>query len=202
MSSALKQGVSTSTPTTTKEGQSNVIKLRKYCKYQCGVCGRQFAKNCNLHDHVQRVHDKIARFNCEICQYQCFSRAQHRYHNRTSHAKLIAAEFQCHLCVCGYTSKWRLQNHIRVNHWTRESFQKCNLCKIKLATIDELLHHPIVCPKNSGVRLPSRHIKSEEIVNGRQLIWQPWLDNDVREKRISVSTIRWSPILRAWRFMT
>ena len=41
---------------------------RQRAKHTCGECGKQFAKNCNLHAHVRAVHRRERHGPCPCCE--------------------------------------------------------------------------------------------------------------------------------------
>lgn len=48
----------------------------------CDICGKMFHKPYAVKRHKSSVHDKLARFSCDVCSYTCYRRDVFNHHVR------------------------------------------------------------------------------------------------------------------------
>ena len=92
-------------------------------KFKCDLCPAAFHRNYDLTEHTKKVHEKIKRFTCRFCGYQCFTR-----HEINRHEQIHTKEkpFHCDICGQAYATAKRLKLH-KMDH-TGEKPYVCYQC--------------------------------------------------------------------------
>lgn len=76
----------------------------------CQICGiRVRSMKC----HIEKVHDKVKRFFCDICDFGAYLKSQITKHVRTTH--MIPGIF-CDWCDYKTTSNYSLEKHLDTQH--------------------------------------------------------------------------------------
>jgi hypothetical protein len=141
------------------KNRSKVMRTPKkvYKRANCGICGNSYYKD-QLQRHIDKVHYKVKRFFCDLCDFGAFLKC-----NLSTHMiKHIAMEnreiIQCNLCSMTFTRFESLKNHLKTEHGHNSEVLKCfcgkefNL-RHKLTTHIKRTHnnvrnHPCdTCPK-------------------------------------------------------
>lgn len=101
---------------------ANVVKSQNPLK--CSICNKVLANIFLVRKHIERVHEKLKRFNCNHCPKDFYSKSdlvrhvKHRHiftNDDTSNANL---PFKCEVKGCGkhFKMKTALSNHQKISH--------------------------------------------------------------------------------------
>jgi len=74
--------------------QSTVLKTEINC-LSCTYCSYTTSHGSNLDCHVETVHNKNPRFNCDLCKFSCFGKSRLVSHMENTHCKMI---WSCEKC--------------------------------------------------------------------------------------------------------
>ena len=103
---------------------------------KCEICNQVFKDSWRLKSHKERIHDKIKRFECSICQRQFSCRKSVVKHNLAFHEgseehtiylsdhflnKSTHKPFSCPVCNTGFGDHKSLSNHIKKFHKAQAS---------------------------------------------------------------------------------
>ena len=95
------------------------------CKktFECGVCGKSFARNCSLTRHKQ-LHSGETPFECAVCRKSFCRRS-----NLTEHQRIHTGEkpFECAVCRKAFTQRSHFNMHQPVH--TGEKPFECAVCR-------------------------------------------------------------------------
>lgn len=89
-------------------------------KFQCEQCLKQFANKYNLETHNNTIHEKRIKFQCNRCLKQFGQKGNLERHIKTVHEKL--KEFPCEQCPIQFGRKNDLEGHIKRVHGKRKEF--------------------------------------------------------------------------------
>ena len=148
------ENVSTSSQNTSQDFQRSTIK--------CKECGKTFAKNCQLEDHLEE-HSNVERFNCDICNKEFYLkwRLQKHLEVHTETVKICkffknkqVCPFERIGCMFGHTDMANQSSIKNVEDVSEESDMdeesedifvpdgnRCHLCQIRLNNRDDLFDH-------------------------------------------------------------
>ncbi|KAK3912403.1 Zinc finger protein 358 [Frankliniella fusca] len=104
----------------------------------CEFCGKAFAKDSTLRDHVKAIHERNTKHECEICGFVTHRPNNLRVHIRMRHH----GEYNNHVCpVCGASVKQKnaFLEHMRSH--TGERPYKCEECTASFACLARLNVH-------------------------------------------------------------
>ena len=90
--------------------------------------------------HVQRIHEKIKNYFCDICDYKCFEKHSLNAHLTTHNPE--AKTFLCDQCSSAFARMGHLSRHKKEVH-LKEKLQKCSDCPMEYQTRTELKNHLI-----------------------------------------------------------
>ncbi|XP_055632575.1 zinc finger protein 564-like [Toxorhynchites rutilus septentrionalis] len=116
---------------------------KHYKMFQCQECGRKFATATILRTHIQVIHKKIRKFQCEFCP-KTFA-YQHKYKEHTDVHKGIKAR-KCRYCDKTFTHSSNLIVHERIH--TRSRPYTCKTCGSTHVTTSALKKHAKTHEKN------------------------------------------------------
>ena len=103
---------------------------------QCVQCGKLFANNTDMRNHIKAVHDKIRDVICDICAKGFPSKSALNIH-RMGHTG--EKNFPCHICGQSYKTKHYLIIHTRLH--TGEKPHCCEECGKAFADPSALKNH-------------------------------------------------------------
>lgn len=104
----------------------------------CEFCGKAFAKDSTLRDHVKAIHERKVKHECEVCGFMTHRANNLRVHIRMRHH----GEYNNHVCpVCGASVKQKnaFLEHMRSH--TGERPYKCSECSASFACLARLNVH-------------------------------------------------------------
>ncbi|XP_034239279.1 zinc finger and SCAN domain-containing protein 20-like [Thrips palmi] len=104
----------------------------------CEFCGKAFAKDSTLRDHVKAIHERKTKHECEVCGFVTHRANNLRVHIRMRHH----GEYNNHVCpVCGASVKQKnaFLEHMRSH--TGERPYKCDECSASFACLARLNVH-------------------------------------------------------------
>uniref|UniRef100_A0A182Y8H4 Zinc finger protein Xfin n=1 Tax=Anopheles stephensi TaxID=30069 RepID=A0A182Y8H4_ANOST len=98
-------------------------RLRHEMAHRCDVCGRRFARDCEMRRHRRIYHSSEHPFKCEQCSKTFLSSQSYREH-MDSHANL--RRFECDICDKKFVRRRNLVNH-RMSHSNARPY-RCEDC--------------------------------------------------------------------------
>ncbi|XP_055306115.1 zinc finger protein 568-like [Sitodiplosis mosellana] len=135
--------------------------------FGCSVCSRIFAEKAKLRDHSrthveqlplacskcaqrfaeaneERSHEKRCigrRFECYLCQYECFQKSHLKYHMRSKHTG--DKPFKCAVCEMEFCQKFGLERHLATH--TKPHPIRCSKCWVRFTDEDKKNVHEAQC---------------------------------------------------------
>ena len=137
--------------------------------FSCEYCGKGFSVKCNLKSHILTVHDGIAKFKCDKCDYNATQKISLVRHQKSMHGGSLYpcsyckdagviknfkwevdlkrhiesrhsnTKFMCDVCHNEFNTKRYLNNHKRLVHLGRVF--KCDKCDVTVTTKASLQMH-------------------------------------------------------------
>ena len=109
--------------------------------FSCEYCGKGFSVKCNLKSHILTVHDGVAKFKCDKCDYNATQKISLVRHQKSMHGGSV---YPCSYCQeAGITKnfKWEvdLKRHIESRH-SNTKFM-CDICQNEFNTKRYLNNH-------------------------------------------------------------
>ena len=103
----------------------------KIAEYNCHLCEKIFGHEVDLRVHVRRIHEGVKNHECEHCKSE-FGRKEYLIrHIKRDHQGIEIKDFKCNLCEKAYTTSARLKYHIKNSHEkTPPELLRCELCQI------------------------------------------------------------------------
>ncbi|XP_053695733.1 zinc finger protein 883-like [Sabethes cyaneus] len=124
-----------------------------YKSYKCQECDRMFATATILRRHIDVVHRKVRKFQCEFCQ-KTFA-YQHKYKEHVNMHKGIKSR-QCRYCEKTFTHSSNLMMHERIH--TKIRPHKCATCNSSYVSTSALKKH-----QKSHLPKPTKLFKRSQI---------------------------------------
>jgi len=123
--------------------------LTNYKRYQCKFCDRS-SKYCvsELNTHVEKSHDRIARYKCDKCHITFNTKADVKFHLNSYHNG--NKPFQCDLCCDSFVKISALIRHKEIYSQVKpHNCEKCSYLTHAKANMNKHLRktHKIVKPK-------------------------------------------------------
>jgi hypothetical protein len=94
-------------------------------KRKCNICGAMVKY---WRQHATKAHKDIKNFFCDVCGHGTFFKADIESHMKT-HVKKEPQKFFCDMCGLEFDKQFKLNNHIKVKHTSREKIHQCTLCE-------------------------------------------------------------------------
>jgi uncharacterized Zn-finger protein len=93
---------------------------------------------------VDTVHNKLTRYDCDVCDYSSYTRAQVETHSNTVH--LGKKNFKCDICDKAFSEKGHLNVHVNSLHkkLTRHTCDLCDYSSYQRANLERhslAVHH-------------------------------------------------------------
>ncbi|XP_021964603.2 transcriptional repressor CTCFL-like [Folsomia candida] len=116
-------------------------------KLKCSVCGKKYAKNCNLKRHFESVHSETHRFQCRNCEVYFSENATLQKHlNRQicvikKDKKLMDITYDCKVCKKKFGAQHVLNLHIKQNHPENYYKYNCSQCDLMFSSKQGLYGH-------------------------------------------------------------
>ncbi|XP_021945921.2 zinc finger protein 652 isoform X2 [Folsomia candida] len=97
------------------------LKEAKPSTHVCDTCGKFFAEKSSLVSHKERVHMKLLKASCDLCDYKGYNAKSLNSHKQTVHRPggpmyVKKRTYLCELCNEGYNFKKSLADHIKMTH--------------------------------------------------------------------------------------
>lgn len=125
-------------------------------KIQCIECTKSFSRVSNLNQHVQSIHEKKSRFNCNFCDFRTrllqdflrhisthFEQAKRETKNKSSDTEDKAVCLLCQVCLEDFESAELLARHYMQKHQVVRKFE-CDYCDYRSFRKSTLVKH-ITC---------------------------------------------------------
>lgn len=128
-----------------------------YKSYPCKECDRKFATATILKNHVDVIHRKIRKYQCEYCQ-KTFA-YQHKFKEHL-HVHMGYKGRECRYCSKSFTHSSNLLVHERIHTQTKP--YGCEICKSRFITTSALKKHQ----RTHGVAFQQQ--KQEPIEDGKE----------------------------------
>ena len=107
---------------------------------------KYFGRNFVLKQHILKVHEKVKKYSCEVCNKKFFDSAGLKYHTIKHHSlqsievKIKKEQFECHFCCKKYRTYPSLRLHIRTEHEEEQNYA-CEKCDCKFLRESDLKKH-------------------------------------------------------------
>ena len=82
--------------------------------FGCEICGKIFANNTKLTQHISVIHEGKKPFKCDICNYSCSQKSSMKTHVASVHEG--NKPFKCDICDYGCTRKSIMNKHVASVH--------------------------------------------------------------------------------------
>jgi len=116
---------------------TNLEEKDKQSKFNCKVCGKNFASATIVKRHISTVHEQNKPFICDKCP-KCFGlKVQLRKHRETIHENKT---YPCFQCDKEFKSKQTLTIHIKTVH-EGQRINVCEYCNKAYGYKSDLLWH-------------------------------------------------------------
>ncbi|XP_055542770.1 uncharacterized protein LOC129728358 [Wyeomyia smithii] len=133
-----------------------------YKLYKCQECDRMFATATILRRHIDVVHQKVRKYQCEFCQ-KAFA-YQHKYKEHVNMHKGIKTR-QCRYCAKCFTHSSNLMIHERIH--TKIRPYECTTCGSSYVSSSALKKHQKTHQPKPSKRIDRNskaRIKKEEVI--------------------------------------
>ena len=121
----------------------------------CGVCGKRFPSPSNAKFHVETVHMKIKRFQCELCDEKFLHHQKMKEHMREFHAPggplpKGLKQVVCPQCGIKLRNEFTLRTHTKRMHEDGVKPRECSICGKILSCGSSLRQHIITMHKKDN----------------------------------------------------
>ncbi|KAJ8705666.1 hypothetical protein PYW08_012712 [Mythimna loreyi] len=110
-----------------------------YRNYICEICDLGFINQHKLRNH-QRTHE-IGNFNCSFCEKVFSTRVRKLCHEKYTHNPSARYTTTCPHCDESFTSYYRRNRHMAVEHNIAAATYKCNICDKSFILKSKLTSH-------------------------------------------------------------
>jgi len=144
--------------------------------FECKLCGLRFDRKSQLGYHIQRNHEKVINYTCEICKKGFYKSSDYRTHlNSHSNVK----KYACEECGKGFSHVSNLNRHKRVH--TNEKPYVCQDCGKRFNQTSTLNNHAKIhsahifgqcpeCPKKFKTgRVLLKHLRISHLYSSENL---------------------------------
>ena len=109
----------------------------------CNICGKKgFSTTHTLRSHIQSIHIKVTKHQCDICSGYFAEKSGLKAHRRL-HSE--AEKFSCDQCKKTYDSKGHLNEHKKTHLTAEKQGTVCSKCQKKFAHKKGLTEHLQSC---------------------------------------------------------
>lgn len=92
---------------------------KKKSPNKCPICKKVSTTSGNLRQHIKSVHAKVAKFNCDQCDYSGYEKSNIRQHMIDRHADIKYEDraFKCRIANCSknFKQKSSLSQHQKIH---------------------------------------------------------------------------------------
>lgn len=110
-----------------------------YRNYICEICDLGFINQHKLRNH-QRTHE-VGNFNCSFCEKIFSTRVRKLCHEKYTHNPSARYTTSCPHCDESFTSYYRRNRHMAVEHNIAAATYKCNICDKSFILKSKLTSH-------------------------------------------------------------
>jgi hypothetical protein len=114
------------------------IKHDKLKRFQCEICQEVFRCKVELKNHTFALHAEPKLYQCPLCQKTFANISRMNRHTHSVHEKL--KNFRCQQCDMRFSQNCTLQVHIKWIHQILNSFQ-CQICNKSFGPKGNLKYH-------------------------------------------------------------
>lgn len=76
--------------------------------------------------HIERVHEKVKKFKCDLCEYTSYTHASLQRHIESFHENLQS--YKCDKCQFSTVYKGNFKTHVKLFHENLQLY-KCDKCQ-------------------------------------------------------------------------
>lgn len=128
-----------------KKVKSHVDFVHNNIKLPCEICGKPFANDQSLNDHVRKMHERVQMFACDQCEYKAVLKDCVQQHILAKHDRV---EFNCDQCDKKYFYDSLLKRHKKSVH--EGSRFMCDSCNFQAAYKSDIRTHKKIV--HEGIR--------------------------------------------------
>lgn len=105
----------------------------------CQICGIRVR---SLRHHTEKVHEKMKRYFCDICDFGAYLKSQITKHVKTTH---MTPGISCDWCDYKTTSNYSLEKHLDTQHAGKRVPVPCKMCSKTFFWRHNLKSHVMRC---------------------------------------------------------
>lgn len=116
-------------------------KFRKLFKCKLPGCGQVVSTSSLLRYHKAAVHDKVRRFQCDLCGKSFYQLIHLKSHCKGIHSKI--KDLQCSICSKLFSGRFGLKQHISIHHAAEgeKPSHPCKVCGVSFAYKSAVVQH-------------------------------------------------------------